>query len=36
MAQRIIIPGAIASAAGTAAAPSIGIASQTHRFFGRD
>ncbi len=36
MAQRIIIPGAIASAAGAAAAPSIGIASQTHRFFGRD
>ena len=35
-AQRIVIPGAIASAAGAAAAPSIGIASQTHRFFGRD
>ena len=33
-AQRIVIPGSLASAAG--AAPSISIASQTHRFFGRD
>jgi hypothetical protein len=34
-AQRIIIPSTTASGAGVAAAPSIGIASQTHRFFGR-
>jgi len=34
-AQRIIVPTAIASGAGSTAAPSIGMASQTHRFFGR-
>lgn len=35
-AQRIIIPTTTASGAGIAAAPSVGMASQTHRFFGRD
>jgi len=34
--QRIHIPGKALSGAGTAAAPSIGIASKPHRFFGRD
>ena len=34
-AQRIIVPSAIASSAGVAVTPSIGMASQTHRFFGR-
>lgn len=34
-AQRIVIPSSIASGAGAATAPSIGMASQPHRFFGR-
>jgi hypothetical protein len=36
MDKRIFIPGPITSAGAAAAAPSIGMASQTHRFFGRD
>ena len=35
IAQRIIIPSTTASVAGIAATASIGMASQTHRFFGR-